>query len=297
MIDDAHENEEEQRAEEQDPFFHTFDAMQIYIDNIRKKPLLQCDEELNLARRARNGDFSARQKMIEHNLRLVVKVARHYANRGVALLDLIEEGNLGLMHALEKYDPELGYRFSTYATWWIRQNIERAIMNQSRTIRLPVHVVKEINSVLKARHELENESARDFSDEKVAEKLGIPVEDVRWALKQNERTISLDAPLDIDPMLSVGESIPDEQNPLPDELLENARRGELVEKWLADLNARQRSVIEKRFGFHGEETMTLEEIAKSMELTRERIRQIQIEALAVLRKQFQKEGIRKQMLL
>ncbi len=297
MIEDTHENEEEQRAEEPDPFLHTFDAMQIYIDNIRKKPLLQCDEELNLARCARNGDFSARQKMIEHNLRLVVKVARHYANRGVALLDLIEEGNLGLMHALEKYDPELGYRFSTYATWWIRQNIERAIMNQSRTIRLPVHVVKEINSVLKARHELENESAGDLSDDRVAEKLGIPVEDVRWALKQNERTISLDAPLDIDPMLSVGESIPDEQNPLPDELLENARREELVEKWLADLNARQRSVIEKRFGFHGEETMTLEEIAKSMELTRERIRQIQIEALAVLRKQFQKEGIRKEMLL
>ena len=295
MIDEL--NQEDRQVEEHEDSVCTLDAIQIYIDNIRKKPLLNSEEEALLARRARQGDFPARQKMIEHNLRLVVKVARHYVNRGVALLDLIEEGNLGLMHALEKFDPELGYRFSTYATWWIRQNIERAIMNQSRTIRLPVHVVKEINSVLKARHALENEASKDLSDERVAARLGVPVENVRWAMKQNERTISLDAPLDIDPLLSVGESIPDEQNPLPDEILECTKRQALVEKWLGDLNSRQRNVIEKRFGFNGEETMTLEEIARSMELTRERIRQIQLEALTLLRKQFQKQGIHKDMLL
>ncbi len=273
-----------------------YDVTQLYFNEIGQKALLTVDEERMLTRLVRQGDFQARQKMIEHNLRLVVNIAKRYVNRGVALLDLIEEGNLGLIHALEKFDPELGFRFSTYATWWIRQNIERAIMNQSRTIRLPVHVVKELNSILKTMRDMEN-----TQDEKnaanIANRLDIPVENVRWALRQNERMVSLDAPLDIDPMLSIGESIQDEQNLPPDMMLEQSEMQKIVIEWIEDLGPKQREVIEKRYGFNGEESMTLEQLAKCLGLTRERIRQIQIEALQQLKKRFMAEGIYKEMLL
>lgn len=274
-----------------------YDVTQIYFNEIGQKALLTIEQERHLTRRVKEGDFDARQKMIEHNLRLVVNIAKRYVNRGVTLLDLIEEGNLGLIHALEKFDPELGFRFSTYATWWIRQNIERAIMNQSRTIRLPVHVVKELNSILRVMRSMENDGNMDGNAENVAARLEIPVENVRWALRQNERMISLDAPLDIDPMLSIGESIQDEQNLPPDAMLEQVEMQRIVEQWVGDLGAKQRAVIEKRYGFNGEDTMTLEQLAKCMGLTRERIRQIQIEALQQLRKRFVSRGICKEMLL
>jgi RNA polymerase nonessential primary-like sigma factor len=175
------------------------DVTQLYLNEIGANPLLTAEEELALSRQVRLGDFEARQTMIERNLRLVVNIAKHYLNRGIPLLDLVEEGNLGLIHALEKFDPERGFRFSTYATWWIRQNIERAIMNQSRTIRLPVHVVKELNQVLRAQRQLEAASNGDTTVEEVARRLDRPVEDVRAILALNEHTASLDAPLDIDP--------------------------------------------------------------------------------------------------
>ena len=267
------------------------DATQIYLNELGKKHVLSVLEERELSRAVKDGNFNARQRMIEHNLRLVVNIAKHYLNRGLPLLDLIEEGNLGLIHALEKFDPERGFRFSTYATWWIRQNIERAIMNQSRTIRLPVHVIKEMNIYLRALRHLETHTAHEPTAEDVAHLLSKPVEEVRRVLNLNERMASLDAPLDIDPMLTIGESIPDDYNPLPDGILHQAEVLEHMHEWLSHLNDKQRWVIERRFGLNGQEIGTLEQLADTLCLTRERVRQIQIEALDVLRRLIRHNGI------
>ena len=273
------------------------DATQIYLHHIGLNRLFTPAEELRYARLTVAGDFGARQKMIEHNLRLVVNVAKQYLNRGMPLLDLVEEGNLGLMHALDKFDPERGFRFSTYATWWIRQNIERAIMNQSRTIRLPVHVIKELNTVLRARRHLGMHSEREPSLEDVAHLLGKDADDVRRVLAHNEHTASLDAPLDIDPLLSVGESIADDQSVSPELQLHASEIESLVRAWLAQLNDKQRTVIERRFGLNGQEVCTLEQLACLLQLTRERVRQIQLEELAALRRLLRKRGLSKEMLL
>jgi len=273
------------------------DVTQLYFNDIGQNALLTVDEEVRYARLVKQGDFLSRQKMIEHNLRLVVNIAKHYTGRGLQLLDLIEEGNLGLIHALEKFDPERGFRFSTYATWWIRQSIERAIMYQSRTIRLPVHVIKELNTVLRAMRHLETHSDCDPSPDDVAHLVELRVEDVRRLLSLNERMTSLDAPLEIDPMLSVGESIADENTPQPDIRLENAEIETYVREWLGQLNERQRSVIERRYGLNGSEINTLEQLAQSLNLTRERVRQIQIEALASLRKILRRSGMSRETLL
>jgi RNA polymerase nonessential primary-like sigma factor len=273
------------------------DVTQIYLHEIGLNPLLSPEEELGYARRAAGGDFAARQKMIERNLRLVVNIAKHYLNRGVPLLDLVEEGNLGLMHALEKFDPERGFRFSTYATWWIRQNIERAIMNQSRTIRLPVHVIKELNLVLRAKRHLESHGERDASVDDIAHLLGRPAEEIRSVLAHNEHMASLDAPLDIDPMLSIGESISDEQGANPETGLHSQEIELLVRQWLEQLNPRQRTVIERRFGLNDQEVCTLEDLAGQLGLTRERVRQIQLEALGQLRRILRQRGLSKDALL
>ena len=273
------------------------DVTQLYLNEIGHNALLSPEEELRYARLAKQGDFGARQKMIEHNLRLVVNIAKHYVNRGVVLLDLIEEGNLGLMHALEKFDPERGFRFSTYATWWIRQNIERAIMNQSRTIRLPVHVIKELNVILRATRHLETHGDREPTTEDVAHLIGRTPDEVRHVLALNERMTSLDAPLDIDPMLSIGESIPDDATLTPDRRLENAEMEAHVQDWLGQLTDKQRRVIECRYGLHGNEICTLEQLAEDLNLTRERVRQIQLEALHSLRRILKREGVSKDVLL
>lgn len=273
------------------------DATQLYLNEIGANPLLTPEEELSLSRRVRLGDFEARQIMIERNLRLVVNIAKHYLNRGMPLLDLVEEGNLGLIHALEKFDPERGFRFSTYATWWIRQNIERAIMNQSRTIRLPVHVVKELNQVLRTMRNLESKSGGDCCAEDIAQVLDKPVEDVRHILSLNEHTASLDAPLDIDPSLSIGESLADDDQEGPDVQIQNAEIGSLVQTWIGQLGEKQRTVIEYRYGINGSEISTLEELAERLGLTRERVRQIQLEALAQLRKILRRAGVSRDVLL
>jgi len=273
------------------------DATQIYLHEIGLNPLLSSEEELHYARRAVHGDFTARQKMIERNLRLVVNIAKHYLNRSVPLLDLVEEGNLGLMHALDKFDPERGFRFSTYATWWIRQNIERAIMNQSRTIRLPVHVIKELNLVLRAKRHLEAHGEREASIDDIAHLLGKPAEEIRSVLAHNEHTASLDAPLDVDPLLSIGESISDEQTVNPEAGLQTQEIESLVKQWLEQLNDKQRTVIERRFGLNSQEVCTLEELARHLGLTRERVRQIQLEALGQLRRILRRRGLAKDVLL
>ncbi|MDR2839632.1 MAG: RNA polymerase sigma factor RpoS [Azonexus sp.] len=273
------------------------DVTQLYLNEIGAKPLLTPEEELAAARRVREGDFAARQMMIEHNLRLVVNIAKHYLNRGIPLLDLIEEGNLGLIHALEKFDPERGFRFSTYATWWIRQSIERGIMNQSRTIRLPVHVVKEINIVLRAIRHLESAENRDVTVKRVAALLDRPVEDVRRILSLNEHIASLDAPLEIDPNHTMAEFIPDDDGGDPESLLQSSEIGSLLNDWLSQLNERQRLVIGRRYGLNGIEVATLDQIASDLDLTRERVRQIQLEALDSLRKIIKRGNISRDSLL
>jgi RNA polymerase nonessential primary-like sigma factor len=276
------------------------DLTQLYLHEIGATPLLGAEQERTLARAMRGGDFAARQHMIEANLRLVVSVARHYLHRGVALDDLIEEGNLGLIHALEKFDPDRGFRFSTYATWWIRQRIERSIMNQARTVRLPVHVVRELNLVLRALRQLEegdpaHDAAQRIAD--VAHLVHMSPAQVRHLLSLNERTLSLDMPLDLDPELSLGDAIADETAEDPAAHLAGQEVDALVGNWVAQLTPRQREVIEKRYGLNGRETRTLDQLAAEMHLTRERVRQIQVEALATLRRLIARAGVDSDALL
>ncbi|MCL2345780.1 MAG: RNA polymerase sigma factor RpoS [Desulfobulbus sp.] len=288
----------EEKAEAATPELELLeDVTQLYLNEIGAKPLLTPEEEVATARQVRAGDFAARQKMIEHNLRLVVNIAKHYLNRGIPLLDLIEEGNLGLIHALEKFDPERGFRFSTYATWWIRQSIERGIMNQARTIRLPVHVVKEINLILRAMRHLESTERRDETVQRVALLLDRPAEEVRRILLLNEHIASLDAPLEIDPNHTMTELIPDDDGSNPENLLQSSEIGGLVDHWLGELGERQRSVIERRYGLGGAEVATLDQIANDLGLTRERVRQIQMEGLDRLRKIIKRGNISRDSLL
>jgi len=273
------------------------DVTQHYLNEIGAKPLFTPREEYDWACRARSGEFVARQKMIEHNLRLVVNIAKHYLNRGIPLLDLIEEGNLGLIHAIEKFDPERGFRFSTYATWWIRQSIERSIMNQSRTIRLPVHVVKEINLVLRSFRHLELANGKEIHLEQIAHLIDRSVEEVRRALELNEHIASLDAPLDIDPNHTIADAIADENAVDPENLLQTNEIGDLVGRWVSQLPDKQRRVLERRYGLGGVEISTLEEVAADLNLTRERVRQIQIEALDQLRRVIKRGGVTRDSLL
>jgi RNA polymerase nonessential primary-like sigma factor len=278
------------------------DITQVYLHEIGATPLLTAAEELRLARAVRAGDFAARQSMIEANLRLVVSIARHYLHRGLPLDDLIEEGNLGLIHAIEKFEPERGFRFSTYATWWVRQSVERAIMNQSRTVRLPIYVIKELNIVLRAIRQLDGD--RDANDDahgaildQVARLVDRPVEEIRHLLALNERPASLDSPLDIDPELSISDSIADEASEDPVALFALHEAETLVTDWVSHLTDRQRLVVERRYGLGGRDASTLDDIATDIGLTRERVRQIQMEALSKLRKHIARDGLTPESLL
>jgi len=266
------------------------DATRLYLGEIGFSPLLTAEEEVYYARLAQKGVEAGRKRMIESNLRLVVKIARRYLHRGLPLLDLIEEGNLGLIRAVEKFDPERGFRFSTYATWWIRQTIERAIMNQTRTIRLPIHVVKEINVYLRAARHLTQMLDHEPSPEEIAEMLDKPVDEVKRMLGLNERVSSIDVPVGRDADRSLLDSIPDENNLDPVELLQDDDMRAKIEQWLDELTDKQREVVERRFGLNGHDVTTLEDVGQQIGVTRERVRQIQIEALKRLRKIMEAQG-------
>ncbi len=266
------------------------DATRLYLNEIGSSELLTAEEEVYFARLAQKGDMPARQRMIESNLRLVVKIARRYMNRGLALLDLIEEGNLGLIRAVEKFDPERGFRFSTYATWWIRQTIERAIMNQTRTIRLPIHVVKEINVYLRAARSLTQSQDHEPTTEEVAELLDKPIAEVKRMLGLNERITSVDTPFGKDADKPLLDTIPDNHAEDPSDSLQNDGLSANLDGWLKKLNKKQREVVERRFGLHGYENSTLEQVANELGVTRERVRQIQMDALKRLRIILEKEG-------
>jgi len=293
---DIESAEDEEVAEDEKKFTpgtipaSQLDATRLYLNEIGFSPLLTAEEEVYYSRKLLKGDEAARKKMIECNLRLVVKISRRYLNRGLALLDLIEEGNLGLIRAVEKFDPERGFRFSTYATWWIRQTIERGIMNQTRTIRLPIHVVKEINIYLRAARHLAQTLDHEPSPEEIAEMLDKPINDVKRMLGLNERTASVDSPMGQDSESSLLDAIPDENNIDPVVLLQDDDVKDNIENWLTQLTDKQCEVVTRRFGLHGYDVSTLEEVGNSIGVTRERVRQIQIEALRKLREILEKEG-------
>ncbi len=266
------------------------DATELYLKEIGHSPLLTAAEEKRFGRAARNGESAARKRMIESNLRLVVKISRRYLNRGLPLLDLIEEGNLGLIHAVGKFDADRGFRFSTYATWWIRQAIERAIMNQTRTIRLPVHVVKELNLYLRAARELAQKLDQDPSVEEIARLVDRPAANVEAMLKLNERVESFDYLRDSQDR-SMIETIADEHTVDPSQQVASDDLSAKLERLLGQLSQKQRDVLVRRFGLHGRTTGTLEEVGEEIGLTRERVRQIQMEALARLRVGMEAEGL------
>lgn len=266
------------------------DATRIYLNEIGSSRLLTAEEEVRLARMAQEGDNLARQNMIVSNLRLVVKIARRYLYRGLPLLDLIEEGNLGLIRAVEKFDPERGFRFSTYATWWIRQTIERAIMNQTRTVRLPIHVVKEINVYLRTSRLLAQRLDHEPSAEEVAALLDRPISEVKRLLGLNEHIASVDSPLGKDADKSLVDLLQDEDADDPTDLIQDREVQVNLDHWLTKLTDKQREVLERRFGIHGFENSTLEKVAEELGVTRERVRQIQMDALRRLRDILEKEG-------
>ena len=272
-------------------YSRALDATQLYLNEIGFSPLLTPAEEVYFARLAQRGDPAGRKRMIESNLRLVVKIARRYVNRGLSLLDLIEEGNLGLIRAVEKFDPERGFRFSTYATWWIRQTIERAIMNQTRTIRLPIHVVKELNVYLRAARELTQKLDHEPTAEEIANLLERPVADVKRMLGLNERVTSVDVSLGPDSDKTLLDTLTDDRPTDPCELLQDDDLSQSIDAWLSELTDKQREVVVRRFGLRGHESSTLEEVGQEIGLTRERVRQIQVEALKRLREILEKNGL------
>ena len=266
------------------------DATRLYLNEIGYSQLLTAEEEVRFSRLAQKGDASARKRMIVSNLRLVVKIARRYLNRGLPLLDLIEEGNLGLIRAVEKFDPDRGFRFSTYATWWIRQTIERAIMNQTRTVRLPIHVVKEINVYLKASRRLAQRLDHEPSSEEIATLLDKPIGEVKRMIGLNEHIASVDTPYGKDADKPLVDMLQDESADDPSNKIQDEDLQANLDHWLGKLNDKQREVVERRFGLHGYEHSTLENVAQELGVTRERVRQIQMDALRRLRDILEKEG-------
>ena len=282
----------------EDSRVETGNPLQAYLRDIRRTPLLTPEQEYSTALLAQAGDFAARQSMIEHNLRLVVSIAKNYLGRGLPMSDLIEEGNLGLMHSISKFEPERGFRFSTYASWWVRQSIERALMHQARLVRLPVHIVRELNQVLKARRALEASQRQrgetvQVHAEDIAAALGRPVSEVIELLAHAEQPSSLDSPVgrDGDGGESVLDLVADDHAADPEGLRLTHELDALLENGLAVLNEREREVLTGRYGLADREPETLDVLATRLGLTRERIRQIQLEALAKVKRDMARHGV------
>jgi RNA polymerase nonessential primary-like sigma factor len=280
------------------------DALSVYLRGVRKRKLFTAEEEFDCATRVRAGDFAARQSMIEHNLRLVISIAKAYSGRGVPLSDLIDEGNLGLMHAIEKFDPALGFRFSTYATWWIRQSVDRALLYQGRAVRLPVNIVREVQHVLRAKRLLENDAAlsalrpEGLRVEDIGAFLGLEASQVTDLLAMAEAPRSLDARLDQQgDEQSLGELLVDELSISPENQTQAHEVDALLASWVGSLSAREREIIESRFGLHDTEAQTLEVISARLGMTKERVRQVQNEALAKLKRHFARQGITRDALM
>jgi RNA polymerase nonessential primary-like sigma factor len=284
------------KVESSKPPDTALDVTRLYLKEIGHTPLLSAEEEVFYGRRALNGDKASRRRMIESNLRLVVKIARRYLNRGLALLDLIEEGNLGLIHAVEKFDPERGFRFSTYATWWIRQNIERGLMNQTRTIRLPVHIVKQLNSYVRIQRDFVRETGTEAGSREIAESTGTSRLEIERLMLLNENLQSVDAPVTNDSDTAVIELLSAESREDPRCVFQSSELKARLENWLQQLTEKQREIICRRFGLKGYDTDTLENVGSEIGLTRERVRQIQIEALKQLKVLIHKEGLNSEML-
>jgi RNA polymerase nonessential primary-like sigma factor len=268
---------------------NSLDATRIYLSEIGVSPLLTADEEKHYSRLAQSGDESARHRMIESNLRLVVKIARRYLNRGLPLLDLIEEGNLGLIHAVEKFDPERGFRFSTYATWWIRQTIERAIMNQSGTVRLPIHIIKDINSCLRAARSLRQEHDKEPTPAEIAAHMDRDVENVERLMALHNR-VTIRAGNSNDEVAPV-ERLKARRDAEPSRCAQKDAMRRMVDEWVCQLDEKQRAVVDRRFGLHGYRRATLEQIGAEIGVTRERVRQIQLDALKNLKAMMERNGI------
>lgn len=280
------------------------DALALYLRGVRRTELFTAEQEFQTAVRARAGDFAARQSMIEHNLRLVVSIAKGYMGRGVPMADLIEEGNLGLMHAIDKFEPERGFRFSTYATWWIRQSVDRALMYQGRAVRLPVNVVRELQHVLRARRMLENDAElvakrpEGIRVEDIAALLGHEASHVADLLSMAEAPRSLDATLDRnDGDQTLGDGLVDEMALAPEDVTLSHEVELLLEEWIATLTPREREVLEGRFGLHDHEPETLDTLSLRLSLTRERVRQVQNEALLKLKRYLGRRGITRQSVI
>ena len=269
----------------------SLDATRLYLNEIGISPLLTADEEKDFARKAQKGDEAARQRMIESNLRLVVKIARRYINRGLPLLDLIEEGNLGLIHAVKKFDPERGFRFSTYATWWIRQTIERAIMNQSGSVRLPIHIIKDINAVLRAARLLRQDQDQAPTAAEIAEHMDRDVADVERLLGLHERVTLRSGMTDEDGAPGPVDRLRARRDAEPSRCAQRDIVNAIVDRWVWALDDKQRAVVERRFGLHGYRRATLEQIGDDIGVTRERVRQIQLDALKNLRIMMEENGI------
>jgi RNA polymerase primary sigma factor len=268
------------------------DSLQLFLKDIGKVDLLTAAQEVELAKRIERGDHRAKQEMVEANLRLVVSIAKRYRNQGLPFLDLIQEGTIGLVRAAEKFDHRKGFKFSTYATWWIRQAVARALADKGRTIRMPVHVVEKLNRILRAERKLRTEQGREPTSAEIARELEMSVEEVDQIRRTSQTPVSLEKPVGDDDESEFGHFIEDDSEPLPDEMASLTMRNEALARALSMLGERERQVLELRFGLHGGAPCTLDEVGRTFNVTRERIRQIENHSLKKLRMYADAEKLR-----